>query len=325
MEKHLEEVDATEGHYPDDRKLQQYSNLFFLLQSEPRHIAALCRLVSLTEIDTLLQTVMFTLYGNQYESREEHLLLTMFQSVLSSQFETATEFGSLLRANTPVSRMMTTYTRRGPGQSYLKSVLAERINSLIEHKDLNLEINPVKVYEQMIQQIEEETGSLPANLPRGVPPEVAAANADVQAIIAPRLTMLMEIANSFLLTIMDSMESVPYGIRWICKQIRSLTRVCGNGFHSAQGVCTHLIPHLPGDTAGRLLPASAAEVPRCNRLCYLLLDWRLLLSPFHQSCDCHATSLYAGRRRAREAPQEDIDLGTRFWVLGRKKPRLMGP
>ena len=41
--------------------------------------------------------------------------------------------------------MMTTYTRRGPGQSYLKSVLAERINSLIEHKDLNLEINPVKV------------------------------------------------------------------------------------------------------------------------------------------------------------------------------------
>lgn len=145
MERTLEEVDPTEGHYPDDRKLHQYSNLFFLLQSEPRHIAALCRLVSLSEIDTLLQTVMFTLYGNQYESREEHLLLTMFQSVLSAQFETATEFGSLLRANTPVSRMMTTYTRRGPGQSYLKGVLAERINSLIEHKDLNLEINPVKV------------------------------------------------------------------------------------------------------------------------------------------------------------------------------------
>jgi hypothetical protein len=56
-----------------------------------------------------------------------------------------TEFGSLLRANTPVSRMMTTYTRRGPGQTYLKNVLADKINSLIEHKDLNLEINPLKV------------------------------------------------------------------------------------------------------------------------------------------------------------------------------------
>ncbi|GFZ51959.1 GTPase-activating protein [Saitozyma sp. JCM 24511] len=221
----LEELgEEDEGLWPDEKKMGQYANLFFLLQSEPRHVASLCRLVSLSEIDTLLQTVMFTLYGNQYEQREEHLLLTMFQSVLSAQFETTSEFGSLLRANTPVSRMMTTYTRRGPGQSYLKSVLADRINSLIEHKDLNLEINPLKVYEQMIQQIEDDTGSLPPSLPRGVPPEVAAANPDVQAIIVPRLTMLMEIANTFLATIIDSMETVPYGIRWICKQIRSLTR-----------------------------------------------------------------------------------------------------
>ncbi|BGP34380.1 RasGAP protein [Rhodotorula toruloides] len=224
VKEHLEDVDEGEETEMDERRQQQYSNLFFLLQSEPRHIASLCRLVSLSEIDTLLQTVMFTLYGNQYESREEHLLLTMFQSVLAAQFETATEFGSLLRANTPVSRMMTTYTRRGPGQSYLKSVLAERINSLIEHKDLNLEINPLKVYEQMLNSIEDETGDLPPDLPRNVTPEVAAANADVQNIIAPRLTMLMEIANSFLLTIMNSIESVPYGIRWICKQIRSLTK-----------------------------------------------------------------------------------------------------
>ncbi|TQS32311.1 hypothetical protein Golomagni_07372, partial [Golovinomyces magnicellulatus] len=222
---HLEDAsDMQEGFFPNDDKTQKYGNLMFLLQSEPRHIAHLCRLVTMAEIDSLLQTVMFTIYGNQYESREEHLLLTMFQSVLSAQFETATEFGSLLRANTPVSRMMTTYTRRGPGQSYLKSVLAERINSLIEHKDLNLEVNPLKVYEQMINQIEEDTGSLPPNLPRGVPAEVAAENADVQAIIAPRLTMLMEIANSFLLTIINSIDEVPYGIRWICKQIRSLTK-----------------------------------------------------------------------------------------------------
>lgn len=77
----------------------------------------------------------------------------------------------------------------------------------------------------MINQIEEETGSLPPDLPRGVPPDVASANADVRGIIAPRLTVLMEIANSFLATIIDALESVPYGIRWICKQIRSLTRV----------------------------------------------------------------------------------------------------
>ncbi|KAF2147284.1 uncharacterized protein K452DRAFT_282277 [Aplosporella prunicola CBS 121167] len=221
---HLEETELQEGFFPNDEKTQKYGNLLFLLQSEPRHIAHLCRLVTMAEIDSLLQTVMFTIYGNQYESREEHLLLTMFQSVLTYQFENTQDYSSLLRANTPVSRMMTTYTRRGPGQSYLKMVLAERINSLIELRDLDLEINPLKVYEKMIQEIEDSEGNLPAHLPRGVTAEQAAENETVQQIIAPRLTMLMEIANSFLTTIIDGLEETPYGIRWICKQIRSLSK-----------------------------------------------------------------------------------------------------
>ena len=178
----------------------------------------------MAEIDSLLQTVMFTIYGNQYESREEHLLLTMFQSVLTYQFDNTAEYSSLLRANTPVSRMMTTYTRRGPGQSYLKEVLRDKINSLIELKEVDLEINPLKVYETMLDKIQEESGSLPDYLPRGVTAEQAAENAQVQQIIAPRLKMLTDIATNFLETIIEGLDQTPYGIRWICKQIRSLSR-----------------------------------------------------------------------------------------------------
>ncbi len=120
--------------------------------------------------------------------------------------------------------MMTTYTRRGPGQSYLKTVVADRINSLIEIKDLDLEINPLKVYETMIDKIESGGKDLPDGLTKGITAEQAAANENVQRIIAPRIDMLIEIANSFLDTIIDGLEETPYGIRWICKQIRSLTR-----------------------------------------------------------------------------------------------------
>ncbi|OAX85213.1 hypothetical protein ACJ72_00406 [Emergomyces africanus] len=222
---HLEDAnDLQEGFFPNDDKTQKYGNLLFLLQSEPRHIAHLCRLVTMAEIDSLLQTVMFTIYGNQYESREEHLLLTMFQSVLTYQFDNTPEYSSLLRQNTPVSRMMTTYTRRGPGQAYLKQVLADQINSLIELNDVDLEINPLKVYETMVQQIEASTGSLPSYLQRSVTAEVAAENEQVQQIIAPRLKMLTDIANAFLETIIEGLEETPYGIRWICKQIRSLSK-----------------------------------------------------------------------------------------------------
>lgn len=142
---------------------------------------------------------------------------------MAAQFETATEFGSLLRANTPVSRMMTTYTRRGPGQTYLKTVLSARINHVLEHNDIDLEINPLKVYEQMIIDIETETGK-PSLLPKATTQEEAQLNPDVISILAPRLKTLNEIANSFLTTIINSIEIVPYGIRWICKQIKSLTK-----------------------------------------------------------------------------------------------------
>jgi Ras GTPase-activating-like protein IQGAP2/3 len=222
---HLEDAaDMQEGSFPNDEKTQRYGNLLFLLQSEPRHIAHLCRLVTMAEIDSLLQTVMFTIYGNQYESREEHLLLTMFQSVLTYQFDNTPEYSNLLRQNTPVSRMMTTYTRRGPGQSYLKEVLSEKINSLISLEDVDLEINPLKVYDNMVKQIEADTGSLPDYLPKSVTAEDAAENEQVQAIITPRLKVLTEIAEGFLSTIIEGLHETPYGIRWICKQIRSLSR-----------------------------------------------------------------------------------------------------
>jgi Ras GTPase-activating-like protein IQGAP2/3 len=122
--------------------------------------------------------------------------------------------------------MMTTYTRRGPGQSYLKFILADKVRDLCEYqKDLNLEINPLKVYEQMVESKLDANGQrLPADLPRSVTPEVAANNKDVQMIIQPRLEKLMEITEGFLKTIIDSISTVPYGIRWICKQIRSLTK-----------------------------------------------------------------------------------------------------
>lgn len=141
----------------------------------------------------------------------------------------------------------------------------------------------------MLNSIEDETGQLPPDLPRTVTPEIAAANPDVRNIVTPRLTMLMEIANSFLLTIMNSLESVPYGIRWICKQIRSLTRV--SSFLSpvtrvglALTMCVRACVRAMRITA---------KIPRGERLRHLFLDRRLLLSPLRQPGDRHPASVHA--------------------------------
>lgn len=207
-------------YFPDRKKTELYGNLFFLLQSEPKNIAILCRLVSMAEIDSLLQTVMFTIFGNQYEQREEHLLLTMFQTVLAHQFDESSDFSSLLRANTPASRMMTTYTRRGPGQTYLRSCLSGSLNKILEYKDRSLEINPAKV----LEELRESDNELLLDDLKYVHPSDAGHNIHVQRLIRPRILELNRIANDLLNTIIESLKAVPYGIRWICKQIRLLTR-----------------------------------------------------------------------------------------------------
>lgn len=61
--------------------VQHYGQLFHVIQRQTQYMATLARLVKLGEIDNLLQTVMFTLYGNQYDDEEEHLLLSMFQVI----------------------------------------------------------------------------------------------------------------------------------------------------------------------------------------------------------------------------------------------------
>jgi Ras GTPase-activating-like protein IQGAP2/3 len=177
----------------------------------------------LGEIDNLLQTVMFTLYGNQYDDEEEHLLLSMFQRVLKEEFDESNSVSNLLRANTALTRMMTTYTRRGPGQSYLKTALTTVLTKITSDSDVCLEINPLKVYETYVNDYESKNGKQ-CPLPKKVTAEEAALQPIIKDIIKPRLKQLHELATSFINSIIASIDTVPYGIRWICKQIRDLSK-----------------------------------------------------------------------------------------------------
>eukprot|EP01094_Clydonella_sp_ATCC50884_P016576 TRINITY_DN2751_c0_g5_i1.p1 TRINITY_DN2751_c0_g5~~TRINITY_DN2751_c0_g5_i1.p1 ORF type:complete len:782 (+),score=291.28 TRINITY_DN2751_c0_g5_i1:231-2576(+) len=207
----------------DKREKEHYGQLFYVLQTNTTYIARLAQLVKLGQIDNLLQTVMFTLYGNQYDEYEEHLLLSMFQSVLRVEFENSKSISNLLRANTALTRMMTTYTRRSPGQQYLKATLTNILQSIVSDADMALEINPLKVYDQMVNDYETKQGKVWEGK-RKPEQEEAEANAEVQAMIAPRVQRLGEISDSIITALIASLDSVPYGIRWICKQIKILAK-----------------------------------------------------------------------------------------------------
>lgn len=59
------------------------------------------------EIPDFLQTVVLTLFGDQYDSREERLLLSLFRMVLVEEFETSgSDMGSFMRGNTAFTQVI---------------------------------------------------------------------------------------------------------------------------------------------------------------------------------------------------------------------------
>jgi Ras GTPase-activating-like protein IQGAP2/3 len=58
-----------------------------------------------------------------------------------------------------------------------------------------------------------------------IDPELINEHPQILAIVEPRIKKLIEIGTHFLDIIIGSIHEVPFGIRWICKQIRGLTIV----------------------------------------------------------------------------------------------------
>ena len=73
----------------------------------------------------------------------------------------------------------------------------------------------------MINEQEIMTGERSA-LDRNISAEEAAENADVKRIVVERLEKLEKVCQSLVDRIVKSLDKLPYGLRWLCKQLRDL-------------------------------------------------------------------------------------------------------
>lgn len=205
------------------QKRLHYELLFRYLQSHPHYLAKMTKIVEAKSVPLFVQTIVFDMYGDQYEDRDERLLLLCFRDCLKEEVLNATTRGSLFRANTAITQMLSAYARRGQGLSVLRSVLEEPLKSLTSRKDLNLEINPQKIYQQLIQDSERETGQVWAE-ERSVSDEVAAKHPVVKKIVEQHCSELIKVTDYILTRIIENIDKIPFGMRWICKQLSDLCR-----------------------------------------------------------------------------------------------------
>jgi Ras GTPase-activating-like protein IQGAP2/3 len=165
----------------------------------------------------LLQTVVFTLFGDQFDEKEENLLLQLFECVLVKEYEACPNIGEFMRSNTAFTKMLSTVLKRSQYHHYLLTVLTQPIQTILQEKDLNLEINPAKVYSELVADC--KTKGIQFDGPETVTLNEAAQHKQVKELIEPRIDQIRHYVKIFLNQIFAEVSDAPYGVRFMCKKI----------------------------------------------------------------------------------------------------------
>jgi len=206
----------------DSRKLEHYSNLFYLLQTEPKYLANLVYLMNQENMSKFLDTVIVTLYGDAFSPREEYLILRLFQLAIQKEMSATKDVAGFLQADSVVPKMVMSYNTRKQGKEFLKGLCAPVIK-LVTAQELNLEIKPLIIYQNMINEAEISSGQK-STLDRNIPEDQIMENKDVKEILNQRISQLEGICQQFVDAILSSLAKFPYGLRWICKQIKLIAQ-----------------------------------------------------------------------------------------------------
>lgn len=211
----------------DPKRLEAYQHLFYLLQTEPQYLAKLVTLIQPDKMEQFLETVILTLFGDAFSPREEYLILSLFNLAIGQEMSLMKSVGDLLSVDSVVPKMIIAYNHRKQGHDFLKQIIAPVLDSVTNIVELNLELNAVQVYNAMITDQEIQTG-IKNEQTRETKEDKIVADPQVKEIIRGRVEKCVAICNMFFDGIISSLGRLPYGIRWICKQIHHTAKTKWN-------------------------------------------------------------------------------------------------
>lgn len=203
--------------------IENYSHLFYLLQTNPKYLSKCLFIVAPEMIDSLLETVILSIYGYAFSPREEYLILSLFKQTLQIEVDRETNgVGSFLKNNPVLPKMIITYARRIQGVQFLKKVLYDKIlDPIVSMKGLDLDINAVALYKSYISDKEVQTGEKMNIDQKNITFEVAMKEDFISKEIYSRIEKLKQICDGVLQGICESANELPYGMRYICKELEN--------------------------------------------------------------------------------------------------------
>ncbi|KAJ3092687.1 hypothetical protein HK102_004149 [Quaeritorhiza haematococci] len=215
------------GHDKETRaKLENYQQLFYLLQTQPQYLAKMMfsmSKISGGQVTKLVENVVLALYGYAQNTREEYLLLNLIKAAIKIEIDEISEIGEFWRSNPLFIKLVLHYTRGAKERKFLRDLLQPLVKQILGDSALDLEVDPISIYKALIREEESRTGEK-SSRPYDVTPTVAAADPEVRKKQAEQINKLRDITNTFLTAIINELKKMPFGIRYIAMQMKDAMR-----------------------------------------------------------------------------------------------------
>ncbi|KAF9580557.1 hypothetical protein BGW38_002736 [Lunasporangiospora selenospora] len=209
-------------------RLVLYQQLFYLLQTQPTYFSKLFFMMSKTglfsdRIKKQIESVVLTLFGYAQNSREEFLLLKLFKHSIFEEVDQILDVNDFMRGNFMFVKMVMVYVRGAKERRYLRDLLGPLVRQVLEDDFLDLESDPLMIYKASINNEELRSGR-PSERPLQITHSQALEDPETRTTFIRHLQELRMRTEMFLDAILESLPRMPYGIRYIAKEVGNALR-----------------------------------------------------------------------------------------------------
>ncbi|WVR05248.1 hypothetical protein IAU60_002260 [Kwoniella sp. DSM 27419] len=206
----------------NQRKLELFEQLFFMLQTKPEYISRLLRQLTLMDEAAekerrLVEGVTMVLFGFGHERREEYLFHKLLQLAVHEEVLLAPTLHELAHSRFAIISVAAQYIK--PTLTpYIQDVLYDHVMRVVNAPDLDLCTDPVKIYQGIINAEETQTG-MPSQLPRDRnADQILQENATARALFIRNLQELRALTEFLIAGLIESHAKLPYTVRLLARE-----------------------------------------------------------------------------------------------------------
>ncbi|KAK2756968.1 hypothetical protein FQN54_004936 [Arachnomyces sp. PD_36] len=205
------------------RKLEQYQELFFLLQTQPQYLSRLfSRLAELKTSEEKCEKIkhlIMGLFGYSQKRREEYYLLKLITRSIKEDVDNSTSIQDYVRFNSFWHKLFGAYIKSPKDRKFLRDILGQLVKeNVVDNPELDLESDPVRIYQSAINNEELRTGRRSQRNPN-IPREEAIKDPETRGTFIRHLQDLRDVADQFFGSLEELLHRMPFGVRFIAQQM----------------------------------------------------------------------------------------------------------